>query len=152
MTSVFAFFVWCLTGNFTVHKRPLPTTRSGLQSRDLNHSRCEFWKNALPTFLVGENTWPASWLVGRTRDWLTGYDVRGHVLLSWPGGWSLKTEKPGPVCSEDESPGRCRSEVGCSAGCALKPVSWPSTALTTDTSARSTRVGLRVIKDEVPSM
>ena len=65
---------------------------------------------------------------------------------------ALKAEKPGPVRSEDESPGRCRSEVGCSAGCALKPVSWPSTALTTDTSAWSTRVGLRVIKDEVPSM
>ena len=59
---------------------------------------------------------------------------------------AVKAEKPGPVRSEDGSPGRCRSEVGCSGGCALKPVSWPSTALTTDTSARSTRVGLRVIK------
>ena len=53
--------------------------------------------------------------------------------------------------SEDESPGRCRSEVGCSASCALKPVSWLSTTLITDTSAGSTRVGLRVIKDEVSS-
>ena len=53
--------------------------------------------------------------------------------------------------SEDESPGGCRSEVGCSAGCALKPVSWPSTALITDTSAGSTRVGLTVTEDEIPS-
>ena len=55
--------------------------------------------------------------------------------------------------SEDESPGRCRSDVGSSfsAGCALKPVSWPSTALIADTRARATRVGLRVTKDEVPS-
>ena len=77
---------------------------------------------------------------------MTGYDIRGRVLLSWPVGGCLKAKKPGPVPSEDESPGRCRSEVGCSAGSALKPVSWPSTALTTDTSAGSTRVGLRVIK------
>ena len=54
--------------------------------------------------------------------------------------------------SEDESPGRFRSEVGYSAGCALKPVSWPSTTLITDTTAGSTSVGLRVIKDEVSSM
>ena len=56
--------------------------------------------------------------------------------------------------SEDESPGRCRSEVGSSlsAGCALKPVSWPSTALIIDTRAGSTRVGLRVTQDEIPSM
>ena len=59
---------------------------------------------------------------------------------------ALKAEKPGPVRSEDGSPGRCRSEVSCSTGWALKPVSWPSTALTTDTNAGSTRVGLRVIK------
>ena len=63
---------------------------------------------------------------------------------------AFKAEKPGPVCCEVLS----GSEVGSSysAGCALKPVSWPSTTLTTDTSAGSTRVGLRVIKDEVPSM
>ena len=56
--------------------------------------------------------------------------------------------------SEDENPGRCRSEVGSSfsAGCALKPVSWPSTALITDTHVGSTRVGLRVTEDEIPSM
>ena len=35
-----------------------------------------------------------------------------------------------------------------SASCALEPVSWPSTAFITDTSARSTRVGLRVTEDE----
>ena len=35
-----------------------------------------------------------------------------------------------------------------SAGCALKPVSWPSTALITDTRAGSTRVGLRVTNVE----
>ena len=56
-----------------------------------------------------------------------------------------------PVRSEDD---QCRSEVGSSfsAGCALKPVSWPSTALITDTRAGSTRVGLRVTEDEIPSM
>ena len=65
-----------------------------------------------------------------------------------------RAERPGPVCSEDGSPGRCRSEVGSSflAGCSLKPVSWPSTALITNTRARATRMGLRVTKDEVPSM
>ena len=78
-------------------------------------------------------------------------------VVFFGAGWSadaLKAEKPGPVRSEDESPGRCRSEVSSSfsAGCALKPVSWPFTALITDTCAGSTRVGLRVNKDEVPSM
>ena len=59
--------------------------------------------------------------------------------------------------SEDESPGWCRSEVTSvksffSAGCAFKPVSWPFTALITDIGAGSTRVGLRVTEDEIPSM
>ena len=35
-----------------------------------------------------------------------------------------------------------------SVGCALKPVSWPSTALITDTCAGSTREGLRVTEDD----
>ena len=35
-----------------------------------------------------------------------------------------------------------------SAGCALKPVSWPSTALITETHAGSIRVGLRVTEVE----
>ena len=65
---------------------------------------------------------------------------------------AFKAEKPGPVHCEGEV--LSGSEVGpsYSAGCALKPVSWPSTTLTTDTRAGSTRVGLRVIKDAVPSM
>ena len=86
------------------------------------------------------------------RDWSEGHaigwlDMTSEVTFFGAGRLAdaLKAEKPGPVRSEDESPGRCQSEVSCSAGCALKPVSWPSTALTTDTSAGSTRVGLRVI-------
>ena len=59
---------------------------------------------------------------------------------------ALNAEKPGPVRSVDESPGR--SEVGSSS----QPAVHSSTALITDTRAGSTRVGLRVIKDEVPSM
>ena len=53
-----------------------------------------------------------------------------------------------------KKPDRCRSEVGSSfsASYALKPVSWPSTALITDTRAGSTRVGLRVTEDELRSM
>ena len=85
----------------------------------------------------------------KTHDWLTGYDVRGRVLLAGRSADALKAERPGPVHSVDEIPGR--SEVGFfSAGCTLKPVSWPSTALTTDIRAGSIRVGLRVTK--VPSM
>ena len=82
--------------------------------------------------------------------------MTSEVAFFWAGRLAdaLKADKPGPVRSEDESPGRCRSEVGSSfsAGCALKPVSWPSTAPITDTRAGSTRVGLRVTKEEVPSM
>ena len=46
----------------------------------------------------------------KTRDWLTGYDVRGRVLLAGRPAVALKAEKPGPVHSEDDIPGR--SEVG----------------------------------------
>ena len=93
---------------------------------------------------------PASWLVGRTRHWLTGYDVRGRVLLSWPVGWCFKSRKAwtSALCRWNSWP--VWSRFFFSAGCTLKPVSWPSTALTTDTSAGSIRVGLRVTK--VPSM
>ena len=48
----------------------------------------------------------------KTRDWLTGYDVRGRVLLAGRSADALKAEKPGPVHSVDEIPGR--SEVGSS--------------------------------------
>ena len=48
----------------------------------------------------------------KTRDWLTGYDVRGRVLLAGRPAVALKAEKPGPVHSVDEIPGR--SEVGSS--------------------------------------
>ena len=48
----------------------------------------------------------------KTRDWLTGYDVRGHVLLAGRPAVALKAEKPGPVHSVDEIPGW--SEVGSS--------------------------------------
>ena len=61
-------------------------------------------KNVLPTFLVGETRDQLHDLVGASCDHLRGDDVRGRVLLSWPG----------PVRSEDESPGWCRSEVGSS--------------------------------------
>ena len=59
----------------------------------------------------------------KTRDWLTGYDVRGRVLLA---GWSadaLKAEKPGPVHSVDEIPGR--SEVGSSSQPAVHSNQFP---------------------------
>ena len=60
---------------------------------------------------------------------------------------ALKAEKPRPVHSVDEIPGR--SEVGSSSQPAVH-ISWPSTALTTDTMAGSIRVGLRVTK--IPSV
>ena len=40
-------------------------------------------------------------LVGRTRDWLAGYDVRGSVLLAGRPADAFKAEKPGPVRSVD---------------------------------------------------
>ena len=52
---------------------------------------------------------PASWLVGRTRDWLTGYGVRGRVLLSWPVGWCFKSREAWASALCRWSPGR--SEV-----------------------------------------
>ena len=48
----------------------------------------------------------------KTRDWLTGYDVRGRVLLAGRPADASKAEKPGPVHSVDEIP--CRSEDGSS--------------------------------------
>ena len=65
---------------------------------------------------------------------------------------AFKAEKPGPVRCEGEVLSGSEAGSSYSAGCALKPVSWPSTTLATNTSAGSTRVGLREIKDEVPSM
>ena len=38
----------------------------------------------------------------RTRDWLTGYDVRGRVLCAGRSADALKAEKPGPERSVDE--------------------------------------------------
>ena len=96
MTSVFAFFVWCLTGNFTVHKTPQPTIRSGLQSRDWNHIG-----------VSSERThFRPSWSV-ETHDLLREYS-EGHAI-----GWLDRTSevaffelagrlKPGPVPSEDK--------------------------------------------------
>ena len=50
------------------------------------------------TWSVNHVTSFVSWKEG--RDWLTGYDVRGRVLLSWPAD-ALKAGEPGPVRSED---------------------------------------------------
>ena len=69
-----------------VHKPHYRQQGSGLQGRDWNHSRREFCKNALPTFLVGESRDQLRDLVGEPRDQLRGDDVRGRVLLSWPVG------------------------------------------------------------------
>ena len=96
MTSVFVFFVWCFTGNFTVHKTPLLTTRPGLQSRDWNHSRREFWRTHFRPSWSVKTCDQLRDLVGRTRDWPTGYDIRGCVLLSWPVGWCFKSRE---VCT-----------------------------------------------------
>ena len=85
----------------------------------------------------------------KTRDWLTGYDVRGRVLSAGRSADALKAEKPGPVHSVDEIPGRSEVVLLLSR-LYTQTSSWPSTALTTDTSAGSIRVGLRVTK--VPSM
>ena len=85
----------------------------------------------------------------KTRDWLTGYDVRGRVLLAGRPAVALKTEKPG----------QCTLKMKFLAG--LKSVLLLSRlytqtsflaipALTTDTMAGSIRVGLRVTK--VPSV
>ena len=54
-------------------------------------------------------------LVGESRDQLHGDDVRGRVLSSCLVNWCFIAEKPVPVCSEGENPGRCQSEVGTSA-------------------------------------
>ena len=48
----------------------------------------------------------------KTPNWLTGYDVRGRVLLAGRSAVALKAEKPGAVHSVDEIPGW--SEVGSS--------------------------------------
>ena len=48
-----------------------------------------------------------SWKEG--RDSLTGYDVRGRVLLAGRSADALTAEKPGPVRSVDENPGWSRS-------------------------------------------
>ena len=116
MTSVFAFFVRCFTGNFTVHKTPLPTTRPGLQSRDCSHSRREFWRthfrpscsvNHVINFVTGR--WEHVTSFVKARDWLTGYDVRGRVLLCWPAGWCFKSREAWASALCRWSPGR--SEV-----------------------------------------
>ena len=59
----------------------------------------------------------------KTRDWLTGYDVRGRVLLAGRSADALKAEKPGPVHSVDEIPGR--SEVGSSSQPAVHSNQFP---------------------------
>ena len=59
----------------------------------------------------------------KTRDWLTGYDVRGRVLLAGRPAVALKAEKPGPVHSVDEIPGW--SEVGSSSQPAVHSNQFP---------------------------
>ena len=59
----------------------------------------------------------------KTRDWLTGYDVRGRVLLASRPADALKAKKPGPVHSVDENPGR--SEVGSSSQPAVHSNQFP---------------------------
>ena len=147
--------VLCVMLYWQLYSAQNPTTdnRPGLQSRDCSHSRREFWRthfrpscsvNHVINFVTGR--WEHVTSFVKARDWLTGYDVRGRVLLCWPAGWCFKSR-------EAWASALCRwSRFFFSAGCTLKPVSWPSTSLTTDIIAGSTREGLRVIKDEVPSM
>ena len=80
----------------------------------------------------------------KTRDWLTGYDVRGRVSFSWPAGCCFKSREAWASALWRWYSWPVWSRFIFSADCTLKPVSWPSTALTTDTSAGSIRVGLRV--------
>ena len=102
MTSVFAFFVWCFTSKFTVHKTPLLTTRPGLQSRDWSHSRREFWRTHFrPCWSVKTRDLLRDWSEGHAIGWL---DMTSEVTFFWAGrsADALKAEKPGPVRSVDE--------------------------------------------------
>ena len=59
--------------------------------------------NSVINFVTGR--WKHLTSFVKTRDWLTGYDVRGRVLLAGRPAVALKAEKPGPVHSEDDIPG-----------------------------------------------
>ena len=80
----------------------------------------------------------------KTRDWLTGYDVKGRVLLAGRSVDALKAEKLGPVHSVDEIPGR--SEVGSSSQPAVHSNQFPGHASVMGISFHSQISKLRRLK------
>ena len=124
-------------------KTPLPTTRPGLQSRDCSHSRREFWRTHFrPSWSVKRRDLLRDWSEGHAIGWL---DMMSEVaFFSWPAGCCFKSREAWASALWRWYSWPVWSRFIFSAGCTLKPVSWPSTALTTDTSAGSIRVGLRV--------
>ena len=127
----------------------------GLQELKTAITVDESAKNVLPTFFIGHvinfvtGRWEHVTSFVKARDWLTGYDVRGRVLFCWPAGCCFKSREAwtSALCRWNSWPDLSRFFF--TAGCTLKPVSWPSTALTTDTRAGSIRVGLRVCSEEI---
>ena len=104
-------------------------------------------KNALLTFLLGESRDQLCDLVGESRDQLRAKnDVKGRVLLSWLVG-----------CLD-----QCALKKKILVGAGLKSVLLSRLCTQTsvlaihcpitDIGAGSTRVGVRVTEDEIPSM
>ena len=77
----------------------------------------------------------------RLADWIWRQRSRS---FSWPAGCCFKSREAWASALWRWYSWPVWSRFIFSAGCTLKPVSWPSTALTTDTNAGSIRVGLRV--------
>ena len=145
--SVTAFFVWYLTSNLQ-STNPHYWQRGQVCKAGTGIAEDVSSENAF-------NDLPGRWKhvtsfvnCKERRDWLTGYDVRGRVLLSRPVGWCFKSREAWTSALWRWNSWPVWSRFFFSAGCTLKPVSWPSTALTTDTSAGSIRVGLRVSSEE----
>ena len=92
MTSVFAFLVWCLTGNFIVHKKPHyrkgRVCKAGTiitvdgSSKERTSDLPGRWKH-VTCFVIGRKD-------TRLADWIWRQRSRS---LSWPVGWCLKSRE-----------------------------------------------------------
>ena len=116
-------FVWCFAGKFTVHKphyrQPGRVCKAGTGiTVDVSSERTHF----RPPWSVKARDLLRDWSEGHAIGWL---DMTSEVAFFWAGrsADAFKAEKPGPVRSVDEIPGR--SEVGSSSQPAVHSNQFP---------------------------